>query len=265
LTHTPVATLDQWVRAINRKGQAIIYGPPGTGKTFTAEALARHLVGGGNGVVSMVQFHPAYAYEDFIQGLRPRSRSDGQLEFELLPGRFMEFCSDAATRTGISVLIIDEINRANIAQVFGEMMYLLEYRDKDIPLAGGHRFRIPGNVRILGTMNTADRSVALVDHALRRRFSFIRLQPDYEVLTRYHAKKDRRVDGLVAFLKQLNKEIDDPHYSVGISFFMREQLVDDLEAIWTGEIEPYLEELFSDNEKLVDDFRYAQVRSQLEA
>jgi 5-methylcytosine-specific restriction protein B len=128
---------------IERKGQAILYGPPGTGKTFIAEQLAKHLIGGGNGFSELVQFHSAYSYEDFIQGIRPQSQ-DGELKYSLAPGRFIEFCKKAESCEGLCVLIIDEINRANLAQVFGELMYLLEYRDKKIRLAGSSElFGIP--------------------------------------------------------------------------------------------------------------------------
>src|SRR5690606_31193687 len=139
--------------------------PPGTGKTYLAQRLARFLIGTGDGFVDLVQFHPAYAYEDFIQGIRPVAQPDGSLSYEMTPGRFLQFCAEARRREGPCVLIIDEINRANLSRVFGELMYLLEYRDQEIPLAGGGVFSIPTNVRLLGTMNTADRSVALVDHA----------------------------------------------------------------------------------------------------
>lgn len=217
-------TLARWVRAVERKGQAIIYGPPGTGKTFVAERLARHLVGGGDGVLSLVQFHPAYAYEDFIQGIRPQTRAGGGLDYPLVPGRFLDFCEKAAARTSTSVLIIDEINRANLSRVFGELMYLLEYRDREVPLAGGGAFQIPSGVRLIGTMNTADRSVALVDHALRRRFAFLHLGPNFEALRQYHARTGTSVEGLVETLQRLNDAIADPHYAVGTSFFMRPDL-----------------------------------------
>jgi hypothetical protein len=154
-------TLAGWVRAIERKGQAILYGPPGTGKTYVAERLAKHLVGGGDGFAELVQFHPAYAYEDFVQGIRPKTADGGGLSYPMVPGRFLEFCAKAAQRGDRCVLIIDEINRANLARVFGELMYLLEYRDREVPLAGGGTLRIPKNVRVIGTMNTADRSIAL--------------------------------------------------------------------------------------------------------
>ena len=128
--------LERWVRAIQRKGQAIVYGPPGTGKTFVAERLARHLIGGGDGFSDLVQFHPSYAYEDFMQGIRPQTK-DGGLEYPLLPGRFLEFCTEARKHSRLCVLIIDEINRADLSRVFGELMYLLEYRDQTVSLAGG--------------------------------------------------------------------------------------------------------------------------------
>jgi 5-methylcytosine-specific restriction protein B len=143
--------LQGWIRAIERKGQAILYGPPGTGKTFMARALAKHLVSETDGFVDLVQFHPAYSYEDFIQGIRPK-KVEGGLDYPTLPGRFLDFCCKARERIGgTCVLIIDEINRANLSRVFGELMYLLEYREEQVPLAGG-TFTIPANVRMIGTI-----------------------------------------------------------------------------------------------------------------
>jgi len=256
-----LATLEHWVRAIRRKRQAVLYGPPGTGKTYVAEHLAKHLIGGGDGFMDLVQFHPAYAYEDFIQGIRPQSDEDGGLKYPLVPGRFLEFCKRADSRQGTCVLIIDEINRANLSQVFGELMYLLEYREREIPLAGGGTLRIPGNVLIIGTMNTADRSIALVDHALRRRFAFLRLQPNHDVLRKYHQNRDTGfpVEGLIGVLRRLNNQISDPHYEVGISFFLRENLADEIEDIWKMEIEPYMDEYFFDRPEKADDFRWDKV------
>jgi len=250
----------RWVRAIERKGQAVLYGPPGTGKTFMAERLAKHLIDGSNGFHDLVQFHPAYAYEDFIQGIRPVSKPDGSLEYPVVPGRFLEFCQKATSRQGKCVLIIDEINRANLSRVFGELMYLLEYRDRKIPLAGGGMFSIPANVRIIGTMNTADRSIALVDHALRRRFAFLALYPNYEVLRRFHAQTGFPVDGLIDVLKKINKQIGDKHYEVGISYFMLSDLSDQLGDIWMMEIEPYLEEYFFDQPDKMSNFRWQKVK-----
>ena len=258
--------LERWKKAIDRKGQAIIYGPPGTGKTFIAEHLAKHLVGGGYGFMETVQFHSAYAYEDFIQGIRPKNREDGMLEYNLVPGRFLKFCEEADRRQGICVLIIDEINRANLARVFGELMYLLEYREKEIPLASdGNLFSIPENVRIIGTMNTADRSIALVDHALRRRFAFLRLQPEYGILKLYHEREHTEfpIEKLILVLRELNEEIGDPHYEIGISYFIRKDLSTQVEDIWTMEIEPYLEEHFFNDADKIKSYRWANVKERL--
>ena len=258
-----IETLSMWNDAIERKRQAVFYGPPGTGKTFMAEALAKVLIGGGDGFSEVVQFHPAYAYEDFMQGIRPRPSRNGGLEFTMVPGRFLDFCREAQCRSDTCVLIVDEFNRANLSRVFGELMYLLEYRDQAIPLAGGGQFKIPENVRIIGTMNTADRSIALVDHALRRRFAFLALRPRDEVLRHFHEETRQSVDAVIEKLAELNKAIDDENYHIGITFFMDSDLDKNLEAIWRMEIEPYLEEYFFDDPATVDRFRWDQVGTDL--
>ncbi len=257
------ATMERWVRAIERKGQAIIYGPLGTGKTYLAQQLSRHIVGGADGLQDIVQFHPAYVYEDFIQGIRPQASEGGGLDYPVISGRFVEFCAKARMRQGHCVLIIDEINRANLARVFGELMYLLEYRGREIPMAGGGTLKIPENVRVIGTMNTADRSIALVDHALRRRFAFLALYPDYEVLRKYHASTGYPTDPLVGVLQALNRQIGDRHYEVGVTFFLLKNLADHIEDIWRMEIEPYLEEYFFDQPEKVAEFRWDRVGERL--
>jgi hypothetical protein len=250
--------IKRWQTSLLRKQQIILQGPPGTGKTFVAERLARLLVSDTAGFWDIVQFHPSYAYEDFMQGIRP-SVEGGALSYSIEPGRFLQFCKRAEDTDAPAVLIIDEINRGNLSRVFGELMYLLEYRDKEVPLAsGGSTFRIPKNVYLIGTMNTADRSIALVDHALRRRFSFIYLEPDYDVLESHLSEHGLPVDSLIKTLKALNAAIDDRHYSVGISFFLTDgrQLRSTLEEIWRGEIEPYLEEYFYDQPDKAKVFRW---------
>ncbi len=262
-TGLPQTELSRWLRAIARKGQAILYGPPGTGKTFLAQKLAQHLTQGQNGFWEMVQFHPAYAYEDFVQGIRPFTDDNGTLHYNLVPGRFLDFCQRASQHDGVCVLVIDEINRANLAAVFGELMVLLEYRDASIPLASGGSFQIPANVRLIGTMNTADRSIALVDHALRRRFAFIHLPPNYDVLRQFHASTAYDPEPLIKLLQRLNRQIADPHYFVGITFFLEPNLAEQLPDIWQLEIEPYLEEYFFDQPDQIEAFRWAKIASQL--
>ncbi len=252
--------LSRWLRAIERKKQVVFYGPPGTGKTFIAQHLARHLIGGGDGFTELVQFHPAYAYEDFMQGIRPFTQADGTLGYEMKDGRFLQFCQKAQERSDLCILVVDEINRANLASVFGELMYLLEYRNEAIQLAGGGNFSIPDNVRILATMNTADRSIALVDHALRRRFAFIHLAPNYDLLRHYHQQTDYDPSPLISILDRLNKQINDPHYQLGTTFFMHPNLANQLQDIWQMEVEPYLEEYFFDQPDQIDTFRWQKLK-----
>jgi hypothetical protein len=236
---------DRWFGILQDKKQIIVQGPPGTGKTWVAERLARWLVGGDESRVHLVQFHPAYSYEDFIQGIRPIAKS-GAVSYELVPGRLVQLCQ-AAPRQGPVVLIIDEINRANLPRVFGELMYLLEYRERTMALAGGGELRLPPNLYVIGTMNTADRSIARLDHALRRRFSFLRLQPNFDVLRGFAATRwSEPVEDLIGLLAAINKDIDDPNCELGISYFMKDDLAERLEDIWRCEIEPYLEEFFFD-------------------
>ena len=249
---------------MQRKQQLILYGPPGTGKTYLAERLARYLVDGG-GFSELVQFHASYAYEDFVQGIRPRV-VEGALHYELAAGHFLRFCNKAR-RAGEKpcVLIIDEINRANLARVFGELMYLLEYRHRPITLAGGGpEFSIPANVYLIGTMNTADRSIALVDQAMRRRFSFIRLRPNYQLLATYLGNRGLPADKLVALLKEVNQSIGDEDCELGISFFMVADLATTLAHIWQGEVEPYLEEVFFDRPDQMARFRWSKVAGRLQ-
>ena len=254
--------LKDWIDQLRRKQQLILYGPPGTGKTYLAECLARYLVDGG-GFSELVQFHTSYAYEDFIQGIRPQV-VEGALHYELAAGHFLRFCAKAR-QAGEKpcVLIIDEINRANLARVFGELMYLLEYRP--IALAGGGpEFSIPANVYLIGTMNTADRSIALVDQAMRRRFSFARLRPNYQILANYLENRGVPPEKLVALLKEVNQSIGDEDCELGISFFMVADVATALAYIWQGEVEPYLEEVFFDRPDQMARFRWSKVAGRLQ-
>src|SRR5439155_21713779 len=168
---------DHMLEQLRRKKNLILQGPPGVGKTFVAQTLAYALMGSEDKErVAMVQFHQSYGYEEFIQGLRPT----GNGSYILRDGIFSLFCQRAQQDDRDHVFIIDEINRGNLSKILGELLMLIE-RDKRskeyaLPLAysdpGSDPFFAPSNVHIVGLMNTSDRSLAMVDYALRRRFAF---------------------------------------------------------------------------------------------
>ena len=213
---------------LERKGQVIVYGPPGTGKTFWARTTARGLAAlasygkpfndlspaekttleGDKGSVRFCTFHPAYGYEDFIEGYRPRGGERDHLSFERRDGIFKTLCRDAAqSKDHKFFLLIDEINRGDIPRIFGELLTLLEKDKRGMEVilpVSGERFSVPPNVFVIGTMNTADRSIALLDTALRRRFGFIELMPDVSVLSGVSAGD--RIP-LAAWLAALNERI----------------------------------------------------------
>jgi len=176
-TSLPTSFFEDCEKLLKSKRQFILQGAPGTGKTYVATKLA-HWWAGQSGRVVSVQFHESYGYEDFVHGIRPRhDDNSGNARFVAEDGVFLRFCETARRSAARHVLIIDEINRAKTARVFGELLWLLEYRDETITLQYGQEFSIPPNVYIIGTMNTIDRSIALVDYALRRRFAFVTLWP----------------------------------------------------------------------------------------
>jgi 5-methylcytosine-specific restriction protein B len=261
---------------LERKGQAVVYGPPGTGKTFWALSTTRELasltafgksyasltdterqrVAGdysrGVPLVQLCSFHPEYGYEDFIEGYRPKTSDNGQLIFSLEDGVFRRVCKEASRNPQASFyLIIDEINRGDIPRIFGELLTLLE-KDKRgqsvvLPLSG-KPFSVPQNVFLVGTMNTADRSIALLDVALRRRFGFVELMPDYGIL---HGVS---ISGLPLgpWLEDLNQRIaalgseDARNKQIGHAYFLeKEQPISSLEqfrAILRDDVVPLLEE-----------------------
>lgn len=246
--------LQDCVELLRDRRQLIFYGPPGTGKTYLAQELARHITDKEN--VKLVQFHPAYSYEDFFEGFRPQGESGGQMQgFSLKAGPLRRMVDKAAENPGAAyVLIIDEINRGNLPKIFGELYFLLEYRDQAIDLMyssdSAEPFSLPKNIYVIGTMNTADRSIALVDAALRRRFAFLPLHPSEEptsgILRRWLA--DNGYDAWLADLHdELNARITDNDFKIGPSYFMREKLAGDhtdksLELMWRTDILPLLEE-----------------------
>lgn len=243
--HVDRAWLQECIDLLQDRPQLIYYGPPGTGKTFIAQALAEHLAGDN---VRLVQFHPAYSYEDFFEGYRPVP-SGG---FELRPGPMRKVVDAARENPDVPhVLIIDEINRGNLAKVFGELYFLLEYRDRNVDLLyaadDDQGFTLPRNVFVIGTMNTADRSIALVDAAMRRRFAFVPLHPaespTSDVLRSWLASEGypARVADL---LDELNARIEDTDFQIGPSYFMRHAVhaPGGLDRTWRTAILPLLEE-----------------------
>jgi 5-methylcytosine-specific restriction protein B len=240
---------------LDERRQIVFYGPPGTGKTYIARKLATDLVGLEQ--VKLVQFHPAYTYEDFFEGYRPKpGGNDGSIGFELRHGPFRQLVTRARQHPDQAfVLIIDEINRANLAKVFGELYFLLEYRDSAVELmysSGEEPFALPPNLFLIGTMNTADRSIALVDSAMRRRFAFVALDPGTEptrsLLARWSAHHGLG-DLAARLLDELNARIDDPDFRIGPSYFMTRTDPDafDLNRLartWRTSILPLLEEHF---------------------
>jgi MoxR-like ATPase len=250
------AWLDDVLGLLREKRQLIFYGPPGTGKTYVAQALAAHVLDAG-GDIEIVQFHPSYAYEDFFEGYRPTGTGDsGGLAFDLRPGPLRRLAAEAeADPSRPYLLIVDEINRGNLAKVFGELYFLLEYRDRGISLQYSPEveFRLPPNLFIIGTMNTADRSIALVDSALRRRFYFVSFapseQPFDDVLPRWLA--EHNLDGEPTdLLTELNTMLtSEPgigdEFAVGPSYFMTgDGTPPNLDHVWRYAILPLLEERF---------------------
>lgn len=253
-THLDASWLAKVVNALHRRGQIILYGPPGTGKTYLARALAERL-GMPGSVIKRIQFHPSYTYEDFFAGYRPVTDAGGQLSFSLTRGPLREIADEARKNPDVPhVLMIDEINRANLSKVFGELYYLLEYRDDAIDVLyagsgddGGKSFTLPPNVLIIGTMNTADRSIALLDSAMRRRFSFFELHPDVEpvkgILGRWAVQHPQSLP-VAELFELLNTSIRDREDRIGPSHLLRPGQLseDDLRAVWEESILPLLEE-----------------------
>lgn len=263
--------LREVVALLEAKRQLIFYGPPGTGKTYIARRLARFLAGGEPDRVEVVQFHPSYSYEDFVQGYRPRVGADGAMTYELVDGPLVRLARRARDEPDARhILLVDEINRGNLPRIFGELLYLLEYRDDEIALmyGGGERFALPENLWVLGTMNTADRSIGLIDAALRRRFHFKALFPGRPplvgLLGRWLDDKAPAMAEVAAHVETLNARLRDrfgEHLQVGHSYFMVDGLDDTaLERIWEVDILPFLEDQLFGKENELAQFQLTSIK-----
>ena len=258
----PVEFLEEIEWLLKDKKQVIFQGPPGTGKTFVAHALARCLAGSDERV-TLRQLHPSYAYEDFVQGYRPDLK-DGQPMFVLKNGPLLQAAQAARDEPQAKhFLVIDEINRGNVAKVFGELYFLLEYRDKAMGLQYSEsdtKFSLPENLYIIGTMNTADRSIALVDLALRRRFHFVEFHPDEPPIKGLLARWLRdngtaEMSWVADVVDRANDQLSgDRHAAIGPSHFMKENLTEtDVERIWKHSVLPYIEErLFGSADRMAE-------------
>ena len=260
------AQLNLIKKLLNNKKNVILQGAPGVGKSFSAVRLAYNFMGyRDDSRILKVQFHQSYSYEDFIMGYRPTA--DG---FAIKPGPFYEFCNEASGKSDPYFVIIDEINRGNMSRIFGELLMLIEadkrgdelrllYQEKTDPA-----FSVPENVYIIGMMNTADRSIAMIDYALRRRFAFVDFGPlfDLPAFATYQTSfGSTSLDSLITCIKSLNKEISKDEalgegFQIGHSYFchLKKADKDELLPIVDYEIIPLLKEYWFDDRDKVDDW-----------
>ena len=215
---------------LDQFGQAILYGPPGTGKTRLARELAAGLLeiplpklDGEKERFQFVQFHPSYNYEDFVRGIRMETDDNGRVAYKTENRVFGKMAERALANKGEPhVLVIDEINRANVSAVLGELIYGLEYRGKKVQTPyetdGGYGLTVPSNLKVIGTMNTADRTIGQIDYAVRRRFAFVQCLPEPSVVADARAKEFfEMVDGVFV---HLSVDHDKEDVCIGHSYFL---------------------------------------------
>lgn len=257
-------TYNTLTELLEAKYNVILQGAPGVGKTFAAKRLAYSIMGQKDtSRVAMVQFHQSYSYEDFIQGYRPSK--DG---FELENGTFYKFCKEAEEDNERPYFfIIDEINRGNLSKILGELMMLIEKdkRGEKIKLLYSNEwFTVPQNVRIIGMMNTADRSLALMDYALRRRFAFFDFAPAFssEGFKNYLAEKNsQKLESLITAVESLNNTISSDEslgdgFRIGHSYFCTDGEITDewLKSVVEYEVIPLIKEYWFDEPTKVRDW-----------
>lgn len=260
---------DKIVYTLQHKKNIVLQGAPGVGKTFCAKRLAYSMMGEKNeDRICFIQFHQNYSYEDFIMGYKPEEDT-----FKLKKGVFYDFCTKAKNDTNPDnkyFFIIDEINRGNLSKIFGELLMLIEkdYRDTKITLAySGENFYVPNNLYIIGMMNTADRSLALIDYALRRRFSFVNIEPGFDSNGFKKFKnqiKMQKYNNLIECIKELNKDIETDAslgkgFVIGHSYVCYKKVEDVtdqwLDSIVKYDIIPTLEEYWFDDISKVEEWK----------
>nr|WP_240937815.1 AAA family ATPase [Faecalicoccus pleomorphus] len=257
-------TYDVLVDLLNTKYNVILQGPPGTGKTFAAKRIAYSIMGQKDtSRVAFVQFHQSYSYEDFIQGYRPSK--DG---FELVNGCFYRFCKEAEEdNERLYFFIIDEINRGNLSKIFGELMMLIEKDKRGQKLKLLYKdewFTVPKNVRIIGMMNTADRSLAMMDYALRRRFAFFDFAPAFssDGFRQYLDNKNNdKLNRLIQTVENLNSVISSDEslgdgFRIGHSYLCTDDEITNkwLNSVIEYELIPLLKEYWFDEPSKVRDW-----------
>lgn len=235
--------------AIENYKQVILYGPPGTSKTYYAKGLALAITNDPNNV-EFVQFHPSYSYEDFVESIFPEVDEETKIiKFDIKDKTFKKLCKKAdANPDKKYVLIIDEINRADLSKVFGEIFSALEYRKEAVKLLySGEKLTIPPNLYIIGTMNTIDKSTVDLDFALMRRFKFFEVNPDPNVLRKMlveNGVEEELIERIINVFKQIQE-----YYPLGHAYFKDVKSKQDLKLLWNHQLSFLLKEYFTDLQK----------------
>lgn len=237
--------------------QVILAGPPGTSKTHVAVALAAYMTGGDANRFRVIQLHASYGYEEFVEGLRPTVRNE-KLHFEPTPGAVRRITENWRADQK-RVLILDEMNRANLPRVLGELLYALERRGEPVDLMYTPGFALPAGLAFIGTMNTADRSIRSIDAAVRRRFQIFDFPPSSDALRLFYTDVSNEVPDLIDGFEDLNTRLTqllDRHHTVGHTFFMdnRGMTASRLRQTWLRQIAPLLEEYLFDQPDLLEGF-----------